>query len=130
MGSQREAPDDAEITNESCKVSAPMQDGIRRVPGCGEGGNPADTGWQFTPAGSQPASPAPPCLPPGIASREPLLQPPACPPRRLNLITADTHLLLGSKTRSSQLKDSQGHGKLVLIAALMVVWPMSSPKWP
>lgn len=56
--------------------------------------------------------------------------PPACPPCRLNLITADTHLLLGSKTRSSQLKDSNGHGKLVLIAALMVVWPMSSPKWP
>lgn len=70
------------------------------------------------------------CLPPGSTSREPLLHPLPAPPCRLNLITADTHLLLGSKTRSPQLKDSHGHGKLVLIAALMVVWPMSSPKWP
>jgi len=113
--------DGAEITNECCKVSAPTQDGIR-VPG--------KAAIQQTPAGHSPLEPprvaSPHPCSPGIASREPLLHPPG----RLNPITADTHLLLGSKTRSSRLKDSHGHGKLVLIAALMVVWPVSSPKWP
>lgn len=97
--------------------------------GCWEGGNPADTSWQ--PKACVVCLHL--CFPspaPGKRIQGAPASPPARPPCRLNLITADTHLLLGSKTRSSQLKDSHGHGKLVLIAALMVVWPMSSPKWP
>lgn len=57
-----------------------------------------DMGWQVTlqtAPGQSACIPAPPRIPPGITSREPPLQPPACPPHRFNPITADTHLLQG-----------------------------------
>lgn len=90
VGWQREVLDCAEITNEHRKVSVPMQDGISRVPGCREGGNPADTAWQLAPR-SLPRQPAcvsaPPCLPPGIVRREPLFHPlPALPAGSIRLL--------------------------------------------
>lgn len=63
--------------------------------------------------------------PPGMAPQSPAL--PSCSP---NLIMANTRLPLGSRTRSSGLKDLQGRRKLVLMAVLIAVRPTSSPKWP